>query len=144
MKKLLSILLALIFCFGTLISCGNEESSSSESDQESENKKGQVSLLTSPPNDEIVSTYYQYRGGISYKGEEMREKDELLDEYVQGTYFKIIDTYDEFVASISKGDDIDESFFEKNFIYVMCKHEGGVTTDMDERHLGYRNFYVDF
>ena len=141
MKKILSILLALILCVGLLVSCGNEETSSSESESESE--KGQVSLLTSPPNDEIVSTYYQYRGGISYKGEEMREEGEYPNHYVDGTYFKIIDTYDEFVASISKGDDIDESFFEKNFIYVMCKHEGGVTTDMDERHLGYRNFYIE-
>ena len=35
MKKILSILLALILCLGTLVSCGDEESSSSESDQES-------------------------------------------------------------------------------------------------------------
>lgn len=141
MKKLLSILLALILCVGTLVSCGNEETSSSESEQESE--KGQVSLLTSPPNDEVVSTYYQIKSGISYKGEEMREKGEYPNDYVYGTYFKIIDTYDEFVASISKGDDIDESFFEKNFIYVICKHESDVTSDSDERHLGYRNFYIE-
>ncbi len=32
MKKLLSILLALILCFGLLISCGNEEFSSSQSE----------------------------------------------------------------------------------------------------------------
>ena len=36
MKKILSILLALIFCFGTLISCGNEEYSSSKSESSSE------------------------------------------------------------------------------------------------------------
>ena len=34
MRKILSILLALILCLGALVSCGNEESSSSESDQE--------------------------------------------------------------------------------------------------------------
>ncbi len=42
MKKLLSILLALILCFGLLISCGNEESSSSQSEKKSESSSESV------------------------------------------------------------------------------------------------------
>ncbi len=42
MKKLLSILLALILCFGLLISCGNEENSSSQSEKKSESSSESV------------------------------------------------------------------------------------------------------
>ena len=42
MKKILSILLALILCLGALISCGNEENSSSQSETKSESSSESV------------------------------------------------------------------------------------------------------
>ncbi|MBQ8738585.1 MAG: hypothetical protein IJZ04_03705 [Clostridia bacterium] len=47
MKKLLSLILALIMCFVTLISCGNEENSSSQSETKSESSSESVSQIQS-------------------------------------------------------------------------------------------------
>ncbi len=44
MKKLLSILLALIMCFGLLVSCGNEEFSSSESHSKNDSQSEDMSF----------------------------------------------------------------------------------------------------
>ncbi len=125
MKKLLSILLALIFCLGMFVSCNNDKHDSSKDDESS-------------------LKYYQASSDFEYTGHDMPSKNNNnATDLSFGSYYKIIDTYDDFKDLISNGDYIDESFFEKNFIYVICHYSSASVLVEGETEIGYRNFYID-
>ena len=78
MKKLLSILLALIFCLGMFVSCNNDKHDSSKDDESS-------------------LKYYQASSDFEYTGHDMPSKNNNnATDLSFGSYYKIIDTYDDF------------------------------------------------
>ena len=79
MKKILSILLALILCLGALISCGNEESSSSESGQQSESSTiGTDSTETQNTNAEPIGENPKNEGYVKYYYRKTYKKEEMV------------------------------------------------------------------
>ena len=149
MKKILSMLLALMFCFGALISCGNEENSSSSSESvfqtesASEEHKSEVTTETETETnlgegvvlgitrDTFANAYeswigWYYEAGISE------------DNYHQFSCVKAIFTYEEFQkgAIDSRPTGITEQTFEDNFVVIIRGFEGHIRS--------YDIHYTDF
>ena len=141
MKKLLSILLALIFCFSALISCGNEESSSSQSEMNSESSSESVvqsestgeesksevpsetesetilddSVLNNITRDTFANAYQSWIGWYYETGFEEGEYHGMF------ACAKAIFTYEEFQegAIDHRPTGITEQTFEDNFVVVI-------------------------
>lgn len=117
MKKLLSLLLALIMCLGVFISCGdetessNESSSSSESSSESSAPELPTFFNNSALKVEDFATYYKSAGDFTYIGDKVSRSD-------TGTQYHIINSYDEFKAVVSDYEKLDASVFEDNFLFI--------------------------
>ena len=133
MTKLLSILLALILCLGTLVSCGDEESSSSES---SSHTAGDGSFSTGIIEKEM--NYYQSLIQLSFE-------DPYLDYFkTGGEFYTLIRTYDEFLqARVNFGVEehyfdhetkenlLSPSFFEEYHLIEVCRLSGSSTRISD-------------
>ncbi|MBQ8739442.1 MAG: hypothetical protein IJZ04_08095 [Clostridia bacterium] len=102
MKKILSILLALVFCFIALISCGNEENSSSQGEC-GENSNEDIQST-------VKSDYY----------------DKIIDLRLNTNVpnFAIYETYDELLQVIdNSSNDIDKSRFNDNYALLISNLE---------------------
>ena len=140
MKKILSILLALIFCFGTLVSCGDEESSSSESSQQSESSTiGTDSTETQNTNAEPIGANPKNEGYVDYYYRKTYKKEELV---FQKPAIRLIESKKEMQEYFTdKGfywNDIEnnqiEAVLSDNYILIISRNPSLL--------IGYRDAYV--
>ncbi|MBQ8737988.1 MAG: hypothetical protein IJZ04_10385 [Clostridia bacterium] len=140
MKKILSILLALIFCFGTLVSCGDEESSSSESSQQSESSTiGTDSTETQNTNAEPIGANPKNEGYVKYYYRKTYKKEEMV---FQKPAIRLIESKKEMQEYFTdKGfywNDIEDNQIEAvlsdNYILIISRNPSLL--------IGYRDAYV--
>jgi len=127
MKKLLSIILTLLMLVGILASCGNYESPDDDKDLDNQDK-----LDTVAPDDDtkdfpfdnivIERNGYDLVAGGRYYGKDF----DNVKYY--GSYYRIIDNYDDFSTLTAWGNKIDKSVFNDNFILVLHTYKPAYDT----------------
>lgn len=158
MKKILSMLLTLIMCLGMLVSCGNEESSSSQSETKSESSSESIvqseftgeeskseipsetqsetilddNVLNNITRDTFANAYQSWIGWYYETG--------IVDGEYDGMFVcaKAIFTYEEFQkgAIDDRPTGITEQTFEDNFVVVIQGKQGHIRRE--------DTYYTDF
>ncbi|MBQ8738584.1 MAG: hypothetical protein IJZ04_03700 [Clostridia bacterium] len=132
MKKILSILLALILCVGTLVSCGNEETSSSES--VSQIQSGTESASETNTSD----IYYDRIWGLGDSGTDSLPGKEI------GSYYSFFTNYDKFMsdayAYTNQKKNLDTSVFDEYVVFEVINY---TSTSCSMDILGYRDIVIN-
>lgn len=128
MKKFLSLILILIICFGSFVSCGNEESSSSESQESSSQNQtdgivgydefGRPIIKTSP--NQLPTYTVQLRG---HSNETVPEPNPI-EEYLSSPIIENFSDFTEFLINATLKtsiDEITETTFEDNIVIVIYR-----------------------
>lgn len=121
MKKFLSLILILIICLGSFVSCGNEENSSSESEQESISQSQSEALESSKKDDETVS--------------------ESLSESSQGS-----DKKENKILLVLKNFHFDadsDAVFTPNIIFTLTDEEAGMILDSCDDNESWQDGLID-
>ncbi|MBQ2810362.1 MAG: hypothetical protein IJF11_05665 [Clostridia bacterium] len=129
MKKILSLILFLILCFGAFVSCDNETQteSSSESTQESISKEESAkeeSALNIVTRDTFADAYESWIGWYYETGV-------LENNYHMFSYVKAIFDYEDFEKGIIEGredclTEVTEQTFEENFVLIVRGFSGHI------------------
>ena len=127
MKKILSILLALILCLGMLISCGNEENSSSQ---------GEYSSVCSSESSAWEPKINKIK--TEYSFERCYLKEDKFNEHLYNAFDRFVfaeySDYLNFVndGNISDSDNITQELFNENFIIAV--YQDGYKSRENERY----------
>ena len=155
MKKILSILLALTFCFIALISCGNEENSSSQSEMNSESSSESES--PSFIYDEEESNSEAEKQDIYYEElSELKVCKSILELLVEdflvpnewfpllspGWKYVIFTNYDEFVQILypNQRNCVDATIFEDNVVFATLHYSD---ESLPFECVGYRDLVIE-
>ncbi len=152
MKKIVSILLALILCVGLLVSCGNEENSSSQSESGektssfSEELSGEETNLES----EKQNIYYEELSKLriceeksEFTSENSLTAEEWMLLFEKEWNYLIFANYNEFsnvLYTNEQKNHIDKTIFEDNIVFVtIYNSKEWIFYD----YLGYRDISID-
>ena len=118
MKNILSIILALLMLVGILASCGNYENPNDDKDLDNQDK-----LEPIVPNDDTKDFPFDnivlVRNGYDIVAAGRYYGDDFDNVKYYGSYYRIIDNYDDFSTLTAWGNKIDKSVFNDNFILVL-------------------------
>ena len=132
MKKLLSILLVLVFCFGIFVSCNNETQTESSSDgsQDSEIAENapakSLSFFSESVTEEKYATYYKELA--------LTCNDNVLSLDGEIERFFVINSYDELLEIASNPSLVSAEDFENNFILAWKTSNYWLHTELQGFH----------
>ena len=127
MKKLFSIILTLLMLVGILASCGNYENPNDDKDLDNQDKLEPI-VPDEDTKDFPFDNIVLVRNGYDIVAAGRYYGDDFDNVKYYGSYYRIIDNYDDFSTLTAWGNKIDKSVFNDNFILVLHTYKSAYDT----------------